>query len=190
MKIDPRKNRRILVIDDNPAIHEDFRKILTPSNLPRLDEEEKTLFGDTSEKSRLPVFEIDSAYQGQEGLDLVHKSLREDRPYALAFVDVRMPPGWDGIETISKIWEEYPDLQVVLCTAYSDYSWEGIATILGFSDRFIILNKPFNNIEVVQLSVAMTKKWQVYQQMKLRMEGLEKSVKDLQPAGAFRHEGP
>jgi DNA-binding LytR/AlgR family response regulator len=119
------------------------------------------------------VFEIDSAYQGGEGLELIQKSLREERPYALAFVDVRMPPGWDGIETIAKIWEVYPDLQVVLCTAYSDYSWEGMATILGYSDRFIILMKPFDNIEIVQLTVAMTKKWQVCQQMRLRMQGLD-----------------
>jgi CheY-like chemotaxis protein len=183
MKIDPRNNRRILVIDDNPAIHEDFRKILTPSNLPSLDEEEKILFGDATVKSRLPVFEIDSAFQGQKGLIMVQKSRREDRPYALAFVDVRMPPGWDGIETISKIWEEYPDLQVVLCTAYSDYSWERMATSLGFSDRFVILIKPFDKIEVVQLAVALTKKWQVYQQMKLRLAELDKKVQSalLQP---------
>jgi YesN/AraC family two-component response regulator len=94
-----------------------------------------------------------------------------------------MPPGWDGIETISKIWEEYPDLQVVLCTAYSDYSWERMATSLGFSDRFVILIKPFDKIEVVQLAVALTKKWQVYQQMKLRLAELDKKVQSalLQP---------
>jgi len=68
-------------------------------------------------------FEIDSAFQGQEGLAKVQHALNEGRPYAMAFVDVRMPPGWDGIETISRIWKMYPELQVVICTAYSDYSW-------------------------------------------------------------------
>jgi len=54
-------------------------------------------------------------------LELVKKSLEDGDPFALAFVDVRMPPGWDGIETVARIWQEYPDLQVVICTAYSDY---------------------------------------------------------------------
>jgi CheY-like chemotaxis protein len=178
MNIDPLKSQRILVIDDNPAIHEDFRKILkTLSNFPPLlEEDEAALFGDAMVKFELPIFEIDSAYQGREGLDMVEKSLRENHPYALAFVDVRMPPGWDGIETVSKIWEEYPDLQVVICTAYSDFTWEDMLGILGFSDRFVILKKPFDNIEVRQLAVAMTKRWRVYQQIKLHTGSLEKAL--------------
>jgi CheY-like chemotaxis protein len=126
MNINPLQNHRILVIDDNRAIHNDFRKILTTSSdlLNDLSKDEAALFGDTTVNLELPIFEIDSAYQGEEGLQLVEKSLLEDRPYALAFVDVRMPPGWDGVETTCKIWEKYPDLQVVICTAYSDYTWQ------------------------------------------------------------------
>jgi len=178
MNIDPLKNHRILVIDDNRAIHEDFRKILAPSTNPShaLTEEEATLFGDTAPPLQLPRFEIDSAYQGQEGLDLIEKSLREDRPYAMAFVDVRMPPGWDGVETTSKIWETYSDLQVIICTAYSDYSWEEMLRKLGYSDRLVILKKPFDNIEVLQLAISMTEKWRLYQQAKLRLDDLEKMV--------------
>jgi CheY-like chemotaxis protein len=94
MIIDPLKNGRILVIDDNRAIHEDFRKILVaPSQPIDLEEDEAALFGTTAVQFQMPVFEIDSAYQGQEGLDLIEKSLLENRHYALAFVDVRMPPG-------------------------------------------------------------------------------------------------
>ena len=59
----------------------------------------------------------------------------------MAFVDVRMPPGWDGVETTAKIWQKYPDLQVVICTAYSDYSWEEMLKKLGYSDRLVILKK-------------------------------------------------
>jgi CheY-like chemotaxis protein len=168
--MDSRKNHRILVIDDDPAIHADLRKILQVSSNPPhdLEDDEAALFGDTWVKFQMPTFEIDSAYQGEEGLELVEKSLREDHPYALAFVDVRMPPGWDGIETISKIWEESPDLQIVICTAYSDYSWEEMLRILGVSDRFVVLKKPFDNTEAMRLAVAMTKRWQIYQHIKLR----------------------
>jgi CheY-like chemotaxis protein len=180
MKFNPGKNHRILVIDDNPAIHADFRKILAPSKLPNdLDEDKAALFGDRATKFRLPIFEIDSAYQGEEGMDLIRKSLLEDYPYALAFVDVRMPPGWDGIETTSNIWGKYPDLQVVLCTAYSDYSWEEMLRKLGYSDRMVILKKPFDAIEVLQLAVAMTEKWRHDQQTKRRLNDLEELIQSL-----------
>ena len=180
MNINPLINHRILVIDDNRAIHDDFRKILmTASSLPNdLEEDEAALFGDTTVKFKLPMFEIDSAYQGQEGLDLIEKSLLENRPFALAFVDVRMPPGWDGVETTCKIWEKYPDLQVVICTAYSDYSWEDMLKTLGYSDRMVILKKPFDNIEVLQLAIAMTEKWRLNQQARLHLSDLERMVQE------------
>jgi CheY-like chemotaxis protein len=119
------RNQRILIIDDNTAIHEDVRKILgAPAREDAdLDNEAAELFGLEPDATTTAEFEIDSAFQGQEGLAKVQHALDEGRPYAMAFVDVRMPPGWDGIETISRIWEVYPELQVVICTAYSDYSW-------------------------------------------------------------------
>jgi signal transduction histidine kinase len=174
-------NHRILVIDDNRAIHEDFRKILAPTepSKPALAEAEASLFGDTPAQSKShPTFEIDSAYQGQEGLAMIQRALEEKRPYPMAFVDVRMPPGWDGIETISRIWKEYPDLQVVVCTAYSDYSWEEMVEKLGHSDRLLILKKPFDNIEVLQLANALTEKWQLYQQATCKLEDLERMVRE------------
>ena len=124
----------------------------------------------------MPIFQIDSAFQGKEGLDLIEKSLQEEHPYAMAFVDVRMPPGWDGVETTAKIWQKYPDLQVVICTAYSDYSWESMLNVLGYSDRLVILKKPFDSIEVMQLAISMTEKWRLYQQAKLRLADLERMV--------------
>jgi signal transduction histidine kinase len=177
VNIDPHRNRRILIIDDNPSIHEDFRKILEPKGKrDDFEEEAAVLFGDTIPKLQLPEFEIDSAFQGQEGLDLIEKSLQEDHPYAMAFVDVRMPPGWDGVETTAKIWQKYPDLQVVICTAYSDYSWEEMLKKLGYSDRLVILKKPFDVIEALQLAISLTEKWRLFQQAKLRLEDLEKMV--------------
>jgi CheY-like chemotaxis protein len=177
MQFNPLYNHRLLVIDDNLSIHRDFRKILDNSSLSEnLDDREKALFGKAAEHSKLPKFEIDSAYQGPEGLTLIEKSLRENRPYSLAFVDVRMPPGWDGVQTTCKIWEKYPDLQVVICTAYSDYSWEQMVRALGYLDRIIVLKKPFDNIEVLQLAVAMSEKWRLNQQTKLGVDNLQKLV--------------
>src|SRR5258707_14375449 len=122
---DGQRHRRILVIDDNRGIHEDFRKILAPAAEDRgFDDLAEELLGQAADKPRFAGFEIASAYQGQEGLELVKQSVAESAPYAMAFVDVRMPPGWDGIETVAKLWEVCPELQVVICTAYSDYSWD------------------------------------------------------------------
>jgi PAS domain S-box-containing protein len=173
-------NNRILVIDDNQAIHEDFRKILSPdkSEPTALDDAEALLFGDTAAKRVKVHFEIESAFQGQEGLEMVQRALAAGRPYAMAFVDVRMPPGWDGVETITRIWKVSPELQVVICTAYSDYSWDEISSSLGQADNMLILKKPFDNIEVLQLAHALTKKWTLTQQAKGRLEDLDRIVQE------------
>jgi two-component system sensor histidine kinase/response regulator len=177
MNINPNHNHRILVIDDNQAIHEDFKKILSQKAEDNdLAEDDAVMFGETGSKIELPHFEIDSAFQGRDGLVLIEKSLLEGRPYAMAFVDVRMPPGWDGVETTAQIWQKYPDLQVVICTAYSDYSWEDMLKKLGYSDRLVILKKPFDNVEVLQLAISLTEKWRLYYQAKMRLDDLERIV--------------
>src|SRR5688572_2127140 len=169
---------RILVIDDNPAIHNDIRKILArpEAGSTTLEDAETLLFGETQEEDKRIFFDIDSAFQGQEGLELVKRAIDAKNPYAVAFVDVRMPPGWDGIETISRIWEVYPELQVVICTAYSDYSWEDITRKVGRSDSVLILKKPFDNIEVLQMAHALTKKWFLTQEAKSQLLNLDKMV--------------
>jgi PAS domain S-box-containing protein len=154
-------NRRILIVDDNSSIHADFREILCPdqTSSAAVDSLEAALFGNQPAQVEKTGFELSSAFQGQQALEMVKKSLEENKPYALAFVDVRMPPGWDGIETIAKIWEVNPELQIVVCTAYSDYSWQDMRNKVGHPDNLVILKKPFDNVEVQQLAHALTKKW-------------------------------
>ncbi|HEY3916009.1 MAG TPA: response regulator [Verrucomicrobiae bacterium] len=171
-------NHRILIIDDNKSIHEDFRKILSAKAEPEdsYGDLRSDLFGDSTEKSHFSGFEIDSAFQGREGLEMVQKALDADKPYSMAFIDVRMPPGWDGIETTGKIWEICPDLQVVICTAYSDYSWDEMAEKLGLNDALLILKKPFDTVEVLQLAQTLSQKWSLARQAKLRMADLDAMV--------------
>ena len=170
---------RILVIDDNVAIHEDFRKILCPDPAsPLVDEMESALFDTVTAPAAEAAFEMDSAHQGQEALAKVQQAMAENRPYSLAFVDGRMPPGWDGVETIVHLWRAYPELQVVICTAYSDYSWEQIIERVGQSDSLVILKKPFDAVEVLQLAHAMTKKWSLNRQARARTETLETMVRE------------
>ncbi|MDB5580756.1 MAG: diguanylate cyclase, partial [Bradyrhizobium sp.] len=101
-----------------------------------------------------------------------------NRPYALAFIDTRMPPGWDGVETIERLWQVDPKLQVALCTAYSDYSWEALSQRLDLGDRLLILKKPFDNIEIRQMASALTMKWQMTEDAAFKMDCLEKAVEE------------
>jgi CheY-like chemotaxis protein len=171
-------SHRILIIDDAPAIHDDFRKILNKVETPALDQARAALFGSPTAPSERVNFVLDSAYQGQEGLALVERALTDGQPYALAFVDIRMPPGWDGIETISRLWAADPDLQVVICTAYSDYSWDQVIERLGRTDSLLILKKPFDGVEVLQLAHALTRKWLLTRQAKSRLADLDRMVNE------------
>jgi CheY-like chemotaxis protein len=152
----PRRDR-ILVVDDNPAIHEDFRKILAPTwaSGQALAEAAAGFLGTKPRVSAPPCYELDTALRGEDGLSLLKSAWGSGRPYAMAFVDMRMPNGWNGLQTIEQLWRVQADLPVVLCTAFSDFSWEEIRAELGRSDRFLILKKPFDHIEVQQMVDAM-----------------------------------
>jgi PAS domain S-box-containing protein len=169
---DLKPNHRILIVDDNPHIHNDFREILCPDNSDEAaaNEMEAVLFD--ADKPDVVSFELNSAYQGQEALEMVRQARADNRPYALAFVDVRMPPGWDGVETIARIWEVDPELQIVVCTAYADYSWKEMRDRVGQPDNLLVLKKPFDNIEVQQLAHALTKKWLLNLKARLQLAEL------------------
>lgn len=179
------ENNRILIVDDNESIHDDFRKILLNQSFENgLSEDyedlEKELFGKDEETKIQEVsisYDIDFAFQGQEAFEKVKESLLDDKtPYAVIFVDVRMPPGWDGIETIKRIWEIYPEAEIVVCSAYSDYPWEKIISVLGINDRLLFLKKPFDSIEVKQMALSLVTKWNLYKKSKNYVSDLEKEV--------------
>lgn len=171
---DSHQNRRILIIDDNVSIHDDFRKILqAESEANILDEARISLFGGRPLIQGLVRFELDYADQGQAALALVQMACQEERPYAVAFVDMRMPPGWDGLETIEYLWEVDPEIQTVICTAYTDHSWDDIICRLGRDDRLLILQKPFSSVEVSQLATSLTRKWDLARQSRERLAAAE-----------------
>jgi signal transduction histidine kinase len=171
---------RILVIDDNPNIHKDFQTILTEEqDNSALDDLRSQVFGQTSSESKDKcAYELDFASQGQTGLEKVREALAQNRPYELAFVDMRMPPGWDGLKTIESIWGVDKNIQVVICTAYSDYSWGEIIQRLGKSENLLILKKPFDSAEVAQLAAALTEKWNLAKKASMKMDELEQLVRE------------
>lgn len=170
-------NRRVLIVDDSLSIHEDFHKILMPSQNLALSQVEDQLFGSVPPRP-LQVFSLDSAFQGREALAMVESALARDTPYAMAFIDMRMPPGWDGLETIEQLWKVDPDLQIALCTAYSDYSWETMAERLAFGDQLLILKKPFDSLEIRQMASALTWKWQMTQDARHKLDDLQRTIEE------------
>jgi len=171
-------NKRILVIDDNREIHKDFRKILcTSKSAAKLGDLESALFEEREAESHQEGFEMESVDQGQTGWELVKTAVQEGRPFAVAFVDMRMPPGWDGVETIEHIWQTDPDMQIVICTAYSDHVWEDVIRRLGNTEKLLILRKPFDNIEVQQLATALSQKWTLAKEGRELLFELERRVR-------------
>ncbi len=176
-------SHRILLVDDNPSIHEDIKKILKSSGDDQLAAVEAELFGDTTTLSRsnnTPEFhyEFHSAMQGQQALAIVQEAILNGQRFSMAFIDLRMPPGWSGIETIKQLWRIDPNLEVVICTAFSDYSWQEIVAELGCTDRFIILKKPFELIEIRQLAMTLTVKATLRLAQANQLSNLEKAVED------------
>ena len=171
-------NRRILIIDDNRDIHGDFRKVIGggTDDDSEFAAAERALLGENSPASVNPDFEVDSAFQGQEGVARVSQALLEGRPYAMAFVDMRMPPGWDGLETIERLWIVDPDVQIVICSAHSDYDWTDVVARLNNSDKLLVVKKPFEAIEVLQCANALTRKWQNERIVRRQVETLEQVV--------------
>lgn len=156
-------NRRILIVDDNASIHDDFRKIIArrERRASALDAAEAALFDEpaATASEELELFDLSFASQGEQAVELVQRARQGQAPFAMAFVDMRMPPGIDGVATIERMWSVDPDVQVVVCTAYSDHSWPEVVRRLGRTDRLLILKKPFDPIEVCQLATALTEKW-------------------------------
>ncbi len=189
--MDVEENRRVLIIDDNESIHADFRKIIggNPTSDKALNEATAALFSEPLRPVLLHAsFQIDSAHQGQEGVALVQQSIEQSRRYAVAFVDIRMPPGWDGIQTVQKLWQIDKDLQVVICSAHSDYSWSEMIAALGETDRLLVLKKPFDNIEVRQLAFALVAKWNLARAAKHTLQELQQMVREQTLAISRAHE--
>lgn len=169
---------RILIVDDNTAIHDDFRKTLLQggTDADLLAAEELLFGGEAKPAAEGSDYDLSFASQGELGVAAVEEAQRAGRPFALAFVDMRMPPGIDGLETIRRMWDVDEDVQAVICTAFSDHTWEQIVATLDLTDRFLILKKPFDTAEVRQAAAAMTRKWQLQREARQHLHTLEATV--------------
>src|ERR1700723_2303359 len=108
---------RILIIDDNPHIHSDFQLVLMEEfEVSELEADEERLYGTKAKTGQQkPIYSLDHALSGIEGIERVKQATAENRPYQVAFVDIRMP-GLDGVQTIERIWQIDTMIQIVICT--------------------------------------------------------------------------
>ena len=178
------KNRqRILLVDDDQSIHEDIESVLSinkNNSDMELRQIEDDLFGTSlraePEVLSETIYDIDHAYQGEEAVEMVNTAHAEGDPYSLIFMDVRMPPGMDGIETIQKIWDDQPYIEIVICTAFKDYSWDQIVKNLGNIDNLLFLKKPFDVTALKQTALTLTTKWGLRQEAMTYTDKLEQEV--------------
>lgn len=173
-----------MLVDDNEAIHEDIESMLS-INKNRSDVELRQLEDDLFGSSLLKepdvlaetVYDIDHAYQGKDAIQMVKDAQAENDPYSLVFMDVRMPPGMDGIETIQKIWKDHPYTEMVICTAFSDYTWDQVVGNLGNTDKLLFMKKPFDVTALKQTALTLTTKWNLRQETVAYTDNLEQEVK-------------
>ena len=165
---------RTLVIDDDPSVHQLFANLLSRDLLHSACSQPDAAALPAAQP--FPLFEVDSAFCGQQGLERVQQALAEKRPYTMAFVDMRMKSGWNGIETISHIWHECADLQIIICTGHTDFTWHDIIKRFGHTDRLLMLKKPFNVMDVRQIAYALAEKWNLFNQAQNHLQRLQNLV--------------
>ncbi|HOL32222.1 MAG TPA: hybrid sensor histidine kinase/response regulator, partial [Anaerohalosphaeraceae bacterium] len=156
-------NRRILLVDDEIRILDELKKVLAPSETTsqELQDLESRLFGTSSKKSnRLKTYHVECCCQGDQAIEVVRNAIEIGKPFAVAFLDIRMPPGPDGVWTAEQIRRLDPNVQIVMMTGYSDFDINEIARRVPPEDKLLYMQKPIHSQEILQFALALTAKWQ------------------------------
>ena len=180
MKSNDSWNYRVLVVDDQEEIHNDFEEMLASGFGKRATDELAAAFVAQSEKPVLPQFELSHAASGEEACTMVKAAEEANRPFALAYVDVRMPPGADGIETVRQIRQFERDLEIVIMTAYSDKTLPEIVNDMELLHKLLYIRKPFSREEIQQITLSLVGKWNIEQELAKHQRELEDSNQKLE----------
>ncbi|CAK8713795.1 histidine kinase [Candidatus Electrothrix laxa] len=185
-------NNRILIIDDDHDIWKSYQLVLQPNKQDETSSMSQLnallLAEQPSEKNlpseEMPYFDLSYAPQGQDGYEMVKQAINDKQPFAIAFVDIRMPPGWDGMETATRIRKFDPDIEIVIVTAYSDRSREEIARVVGTLHKLLFFRKPFDPEELMQVAVSLCDKWNTGKREDEQRKELQ-TILDTSPAAIF-----
>ncbi len=158
-------NNRILIVDDQPEIHDDFVEMLKPSSVGAETDALVGAFIVEEDQPFLPAFELLHATSGEEACEIVRAEKEANRPIALAYIDIRMPPGIDGIETTRQIRKIDRDIEIVIMTAYTDKSLPEIIHGMELLHKLLYIRKPFTTEEILQIALSLVGKWNVEQEL-------------------------
>ena len=159
-------NTRVLIVDDQAEIHSDFQEILSEANskITSDDLAEAFLSVDAENSGTyLPTFELTHASSGKEAYQIVKAAKAAGCPFAVAYIDIRMPPGMDGIETIRRIREFEKNLEIVIMTAYTDKPLHEIVMNMELLHKLLYIRKPVAREEIQQITLSLVEKWNVEQ---------------------------
>ena len=173
-------NYRVLIVDDQEEIHNDFEEMLASGSTKRATDELAAAFVAQSDKLVLPQFELSHAASGEEACAMVKAAQESNRPFALAYVDVRMPPGTDGVETVRQIRQFEQDIEIVIMTAYSDKTLPEIVNDMELLHKLLYIRKPFSREEIQQITLSLTGKWNIEQELAKYRRELEDSNRQLE----------
>lgn len=196
------RNRRILVVDDQAELRDLLSKLLLRSNGPNetvslvRQMRERLLGGGSGNDDgiggiELP-YQIDTAGQGEEAFEMIKAANGRGEPYAVVFMDMRMPPGWDGMEAAKNIRRIDKKVEIVIMTAYADHDQATIAETVGSPEKLLYLKKPFHSEEIAQLALSLTSKWDLERQRDERQAWLEsviRAIGKMKVAGSERDIG-
>ena len=173
-------NYRVLIVDDQEEIHNDFAEMLTPGLTKRATDELAAAFVSQGDKPVLPQFELSHATSGEEACAMVKAGKESNCPFALAYIDIRMPPGTDGIETVRQIRQFEQDIEIVIMTAYSDKTLPEIVNDMELLHKLLYIRKPFSREEIQQITLSLTGKWNIEQELAKHQRQLEASNRQLE----------
>lgn len=161
---------RVLVVDDEEQIRDAYRQVLLEADVSkdlaafqdlraRLFSANEPSSAPSRRRTRTTSFDPHFCDGAEAAVEAVRHALAEERPFAVVFLDMRMPPGHDGVWAAARIRELDPEVEIVICTAYSDVDPVDIGGMVPPEEKISYLQKPFHPHEVRQMSIALGSKW-------------------------------
>ncbi len=155
---------RVLVADDEPEVLDAYRTVLgvrRSAGSAAITDLKARLFG-TAETAPPPgdepVFDVVFTPGAEAAVQAVRDSIEQDNGFAVAFLDMRMPPGPDGAWAAAEIRALDSHIDIVISTAYSDVDPHELSHRVAPAGKMFYVQKPFHPHEVHQLAVALGEK--------------------------------